>query len=369
MAPAFSYSHSRGLFAGLSLDGSLVMARSEVNHCFYGRPVTPAELLSGQVPAPRAAAPLYDALDAALSALPDVHHVARPTVDPARRASLSAARPTGQAGLNVSAGSAVGAGGTVDGGDDTEQTIRDIDELLNASGYGSNSGGSLAGSRHSMMSSTGGVGLASSQQAQHRRRTMAAGQGVQQAGWSSAVVLEDEVWGVNSGLLMDRGGEQPPAVPDQQVPPPVPPSGAWGRWVGDTGAGGREEEVAQGGPQRAGRARPRSLPETRSDAVAGDVRYTAAWQPQVQPQPQVQIYHQGPAALYSQPPPVPVQQPPGAVIAAVDRPGTGTRAQLSAEELLGDVPKPIPTGEGKPSGSTLIDEELECVTANVNALL
>jgi hypothetical protein len=77
LAPAFSYSHSRGLFAGLSLDGSVIMARSEVNHCFYGRPVTPMELLQGSVPPPRAAAPLYAALDEALSSLPDVQHVKR----------------------------------------------------------------------------------------------------------------------------------------------------------------------------------------------------------------------------------------------------------------------------------------------------
>lgn len=56
-------------------DGSLIMARSDVNHCFYGRPVSPGEILSGQVPPPRAAAPLYDALAEALSSLPDVQHV------------------------------------------------------------------------------------------------------------------------------------------------------------------------------------------------------------------------------------------------------------------------------------------------------
>jgi lipid-binding SYLF domain-containing protein len=74
LAPALSYSASRGLFAGVSLDGSVILARSEVNHKFYGRPVTPMELLSGSVPSPRAAAPLYDALNEALAALPDVSH-------------------------------------------------------------------------------------------------------------------------------------------------------------------------------------------------------------------------------------------------------------------------------------------------------
>lgn len=75
LAPAYSYSHSRGLFAGLSLDGTLILARHEVNHRFYGRPVSPAELLYGGVKPPRAAAPLYDALVDALSSLPDVQHL------------------------------------------------------------------------------------------------------------------------------------------------------------------------------------------------------------------------------------------------------------------------------------------------------
>ena len=30
-APAFAYSHSRGLFAGVSLDGSIIFARNDVN--------------------------------------------------------------------------------------------------------------------------------------------------------------------------------------------------------------------------------------------------------------------------------------------------------------------------------------------------
>lgn len=33
-------SHSRGLFAGLSLEGGVIMARSDVNRKFYGRQVS-----------------------------------------------------------------------------------------------------------------------------------------------------------------------------------------------------------------------------------------------------------------------------------------------------------------------------------------
>lgn len=75
LAPAFSYSHSRGLFAGISLDGALILARHDVNHKFYGRAVKPLEILGGSMPIPRAASPLYNALREAQSSLPDVKHV------------------------------------------------------------------------------------------------------------------------------------------------------------------------------------------------------------------------------------------------------------------------------------------------------
>ena len=65
-APTFSYSHSRGALVGASLEGSVVFPRDGVNHRFYGMPLSPADLLSGRVPRPRAAAPLYDALERAL---------------------------------------------------------------------------------------------------------------------------------------------------------------------------------------------------------------------------------------------------------------------------------------------------------------
>ena len=71
LTPALSYSHSRGVFAGVSLDGSVIYTRSDVNHRFYGRKVTPTEILSGEVQPPRAAQPLYDALYEAIASLPN----------------------------------------------------------------------------------------------------------------------------------------------------------------------------------------------------------------------------------------------------------------------------------------------------------
>eukprot|EP00569_Conticribra_weissflogii_P012653 CAMPEP_0171377778 /NCGR_PEP_ID=MMETSP0879-20121228/22101_1 /TAXON_ID=67004 /ORGANISM="Thalassiosira weissflogii, Strain CCMP1336" /LENGTH=568 /DNA_ID=CAMNT_0011888003 /DNA_START=122 /DNA_END=1824 /DNA_ORIENTATION=+ len=62
VAPIYTYSLSKGLYAGASLDGRIVVSRPRVNEKFYGRAVTSKELLSGEVPSPPAAQPLYDAL-------------------------------------------------------------------------------------------------------------------------------------------------------------------------------------------------------------------------------------------------------------------------------------------------------------------
>lgn len=69
-APALSYAHSRGAYAGIGLEGSVIVARSAVNFNFYGRELDPKDILRGAVPPPRAAQPLYDTLFHALSAGP-----------------------------------------------------------------------------------------------------------------------------------------------------------------------------------------------------------------------------------------------------------------------------------------------------------
>ena len=62
MSPIYSYSLSKGLYAGVSMDGRMLMTRDRVNEKFYGRSVSAHEILSGQVATPPAAQPLYDAL-------------------------------------------------------------------------------------------------------------------------------------------------------------------------------------------------------------------------------------------------------------------------------------------------------------------
>lgn len=56
-----SYSHSKGVYGGLGLEGSILTVRHDVNRDFYGREVTAEEILEHTSP-PRAAAPLYQAL-------------------------------------------------------------------------------------------------------------------------------------------------------------------------------------------------------------------------------------------------------------------------------------------------------------------
>jgi hypothetical protein len=62
MSPIYSYSLSKGLYAGVSMDGRMLMTRDRVNEKFYGRSVSAHEILSGKVATPPAAQPLYDAL-------------------------------------------------------------------------------------------------------------------------------------------------------------------------------------------------------------------------------------------------------------------------------------------------------------------
>ncbi|CAH0480754.1 unnamed protein product [Peronospora belbahrii] len=70
VAPNYTYSHSKGLFGGVGLQGSGIMARSDINKKFYGREITPTEILTGAVDQPAAASQLYDALQRVASIPP-----------------------------------------------------------------------------------------------------------------------------------------------------------------------------------------------------------------------------------------------------------------------------------------------------------
>ncbi|KAF8635959.1 hypothetical protein AX15_000124 [Amanita polypyramis BW_CC] len=63
--PMFSYSKSKGLFAGLSLEGTVLIERKDANRDFYGSPVPAKDILSGRVPPPEVASRLYEIIEAA----------------------------------------------------------------------------------------------------------------------------------------------------------------------------------------------------------------------------------------------------------------------------------------------------------------
>lgn len=55
MAAVYTYSRSQGLFAGISLEGTVIAARNETNAEYYGKAVTPEQILSGKVKPPAGA--------------------------------------------------------------------------------------------------------------------------------------------------------------------------------------------------------------------------------------------------------------------------------------------------------------------------
>jgi len=63
-AEILTYSRSRGLFAGISLEGSTLRPDGDANDSVYGKPVQPKEIVrAGAVPVPADAQPLIDLLN------------------------------------------------------------------------------------------------------------------------------------------------------------------------------------------------------------------------------------------------------------------------------------------------------------------
>src|SRR5436853_4006024 len=61
-AAIYTYSKTKGLFIGASLEGAVISTRNGANEQFYGRPVPAYDLLNGRVAAPPGAANLRAAL-------------------------------------------------------------------------------------------------------------------------------------------------------------------------------------------------------------------------------------------------------------------------------------------------------------------
>ncbi|KAF3761790.1 hypothetical protein M406DRAFT_358100 [Cryphonectria parasitica EP155] len=63
VAGIFSYSKTKGLFAGVSLEGSAIIERKDANTKLYGRPISARDLLLGSERPPPQAAPLLNILN------------------------------------------------------------------------------------------------------------------------------------------------------------------------------------------------------------------------------------------------------------------------------------------------------------------
>ncbi|KAE8257385.1 hypothetical protein A4X13_0g2388 [Tilletia indica] len=83
-SPAFSYVKSKGFYAGLQLDGNIILKRKDENSRFYNIPdVSTADIFAGRIPPPRAAYPLLKTIYAAEGrAPPTVTHFGADVVIP-----------------------------------------------------------------------------------------------------------------------------------------------------------------------------------------------------------------------------------------------------------------------------------------------
>ena len=61
-AAIYTYSKTKGLFLGASLEGAVIGTRKGANEHYYGRPVTAYDILHGRVAAPAGAANLRASL-------------------------------------------------------------------------------------------------------------------------------------------------------------------------------------------------------------------------------------------------------------------------------------------------------------------
>jgi lipid-binding SYLF domain-containing protein len=62
VAPIFSYTKSKGLFAGMSIEGTGLLELQKANAKFYGKPVRADALLRGEIDPPVEAQILYDTI-------------------------------------------------------------------------------------------------------------------------------------------------------------------------------------------------------------------------------------------------------------------------------------------------------------------
>jgi len=62
MAAVYTYSRSQGIFAGISLEGTVVVTRKDANAAYYGRSVVAGDILAGRIKPPAGARRLVQVL-------------------------------------------------------------------------------------------------------------------------------------------------------------------------------------------------------------------------------------------------------------------------------------------------------------------
>lgn len=78
-APAWVYTKSKGFYAGIALDGTVVVERKDENERFYGRKVKAKEIIAGLVGRPRSVDGLIGAIEAAEGSMGGVPGGSRPS--------------------------------------------------------------------------------------------------------------------------------------------------------------------------------------------------------------------------------------------------------------------------------------------------
>lgn len=69
LAPIYSYSKSKGVYVGVTLEGTVIVTRRDANVAMYGKKYKARDILSGEVAPPAEAEPLYRMLNNKFSAL------------------------------------------------------------------------------------------------------------------------------------------------------------------------------------------------------------------------------------------------------------------------------------------------------------
>ncbi|XP_068612490.1 SH3 domain-containing YSC84-like protein 1 [Brachionichthys hirsutus] len=124
-AAVFTYCRSKGLFAGISLEGSYLIERKETNRKFYSREIRASAILNGDVDPPAECYDLYNVLDGYTEAyaadwsrrnpsgeegkrrrfIPFSSAPARPPPPPQQKAAASSWQPSTSTGAVQSSGS------------------------------------------------------------------------------------------------------------------------------------------------------------------------------------------------------------------------------------------------------------------------